>query len=187
MQCEKHPSYKGKTPTKRNCPTCQQIFQEQEQIRQKNKRITEAKKRIDRSSVKNKYGDYLSLTTPKFACRLFHVLCEISCMMMFGNNLPPYFWRKNSSVPQKIKDYYQKKFTALIQMKKRNPDIFREIEGTFWIICAKDLLNKAIQEERAKLDLHSIESQKNEPSDHSSVVSIPNREVKKDFWDLLGE
>jgi hypothetical protein len=108
--------------------------------------------------------------------------------MMFENNLPHYFWRKNSSCSQKIKDYYQQKFTALLQMRKQNPEIFKQIEGVFWNICAKDLLNKAIKEERAKIDLYNTESitTHTEQEIHNNI-DVPDRELKKNMWDILGE
>ena len=96
MKCEKHPSYKGVKPTKRDCVVCKAIF----------------KKRQETERAKG--GLHASLTTPGQLFGINHILAEMSCIMLYGKQ-PAYFWRKDSTTHKDIKKHYK---TILLGTKK---------------------------------------------------------------------
>ncbi len=114
MNCPKHPKYKGiyKPQGKRkDCPTCCELY------------------RVISEKVKSFY----SLTTPNFQCGLSHVLAECAVIMLFGRQ-QPYFWRKNSEAPDRVKKFFGTTLVHLQAANKRNPEEFKAIKKWFGII-----------------------------------------------------
>ena len=97
--CPKHPNYKGRRPTKRDCQGCKNLY-----------------KALRVNEDKNK--PFRSIFSPDFKVSLFHLLAEIACYQRFGN-LPPYFWRKGTTCRQDAKDHYQKTYKMLLVWRKK--------------------------------------------------------------------
>lgn len=97
--CPTHANYKGRRPTKRDCPHCKKLYD-----------YLQAKSRDTKP--------FRSLLASDFRVSMFHVLSEFACYQRFGK-LPPYFWRKGTQCPQKAKDHYNKTYKMLMAWQKK--------------------------------------------------------------------
>ncbi len=97
--CPVHKTYKGRKPTKRNCPDCKKLYE-----------TLQAKSRETKP--------FRSLFSSDFNVSMFHMLSELACYQRFGK-LPPYFWRKATPCSQKAKDHYQKTYKMLMSWQKK--------------------------------------------------------------------
>ena len=164
MRCNKHPNYKGLRPTKRDCKTCKALREKVLQVKKKS------------------FDDFESLTTPGFRTSSFHILAEVSCIMLFGK-LPPYFWRKSTKCSQKIKDHYQKKMSYLFNEKKRRPEDIKQLCSLLWLVWAKDLVKKNAENIRDQEIVEDIKEKEN--IDRAEINDAPIRERKANIWDVL--
>lgn len=97
--CPKHTNYKGRRPTKRDCPQCQALY-----------KAIQVKTREQKP--------FRSLFSPDFRVSMFHLLAEIACYQRFGR-LPPYFWRKGVQADPRAKAHYNKVYKMLMAWKKK--------------------------------------------------------------------
>lgn len=167
MRCEKHPNYKGKKPTKRDCPTCKALREKVLETKNKGK--------------KDFFQDFISLTTPGLKVSSFHILAEVSCLMLFGK-LPPYFWRQGTNCSQKIRDHYKQKMSYLFRQRKIRGDVIRELDSLLWLTWAKDLENAAADKVR------SIENNVVKDDEKPATEINPEAQVrqrKKNIWEEL--
>ena len=171
MHCEKHPNYTGQRPTKRNCKICQALYQKVKEEKDKNK--------------DGYFQDFESLTTPGLKVGSFHILAEVACLMLYGS-LPPYFWRKGTQCDDKIKKHFQQKISYLFSERKRQPSVMKEQDSLLWTLWVPDLFKKAAQKvkntvvvEKQAEDIGVVKPEE--------IIDIPEREVKMNPWDILGD
>jgi len=146
MQCPKHPSYKGIRKPKRDCPTCLELY-----------------KSIQKEA--NKYHKFISITTPGFKCGIEHLMAELSCIMLFGQQ-PPFFWRKNTIIPQKIKEQYKSILLYIQSLKSYDFDKYKALDNILYhvfILPYKRLLAK-----RQNTEIEQVKTEEQE-----IVVSDP--------------
>lgn len=157
MRCSKHPNYKGYKKTKRACAECDKVYQYMQ-------------KKL------GKYRRYSSLTTKDLKCDIVHLLSEMSCLMLFGP-LPPYFWRKGSNVPQKVKKHFGKTFKNLLVWRKNKPDMFDALKIILNVVYIRYVKRDLHQEGEVEI----IEETK-ETIDSSKIDDsfIPNVERQKE-------
>lgn len=141
-QCPKHKTYQGLRETKRDCPECKRLF-----------------KAVQKSIAQtfDPAQPYNSLTTPNKCFGILGFITELSCVMLYGNRLPPYFWNTNSKAAYHFKREIQK----LQAWKYRDKKLFDAVHTVFYHtysqyakeMLAKKVKNKPISKGRpAKID-----------------------------------
>ena len=137
MQCPKHPRYKGKTDTKRDCEHCKAI------------RAGVLKKAKERRNQGR--GQQMSLTTPGFRCGLLHVLAEMGTIMLYGPQ-PKFFWRQEVNANPKAKEHFKNMITMLVGYQKRDQssgkNLLQEVRGLLWLVFGRDYANMKAEELR---------------------------------------
>lgn len=121
--CSKHKSYTGKQYPKRECKKCLAIYAH----------IS--------CKTDSEYGKYFSLTTPHYRCNIFHLLAEISTIMLLGKQ-PPLFWARTTSCDPKAKKHFLKTKDQLWQWNSRDKERFKQFEEVMYNIFTKHFRTK---------------------------------------------
>lgn len=174
LRCPDHPKYTGQNEIKRleSCSGCRAVrMAYQERLQKK------------RSQGK---GPYPSITTPHFNCGLVHVFAEVATLMSYGNQ-PPFFWRKGSTAPQVVKDFYSKTYSFIAGWLEKNPNAKTGLSRFLFQTCMAmrgqairtQMEHEAEVQKERKEEFSWMEAESTEPL----TPSIDESKVRNPFLD----
>lgn len=125
MHCATHPKYKGDNEIKRlaTCGGCRKV------------RLAYVAGMQERKN-KGKGGQF-SITSPGFRCGIAHLLSELGCVILFGQQ-PPFFWRAGVRADPRAKEHYKKTLSYINGVLNRDKDLYKQISGILWKIWEAD-------------------------------------------------
>jgi hypothetical protein len=126
ISCPVHKNYKGLTPTKRNCENCNRIYEAVQ-------------------AVTNKYGKYKSISTPNLKCGLAHLLAELCCTMLYGQQ-PAYFWRESSTATKKSRAYFHEITKKVKGWQKQEPELLKPLSKILYFLYFREYQKQQISQ-----------------------------------------
>jgi hypothetical protein len=122
-------------------------------------------------------------------CGLIHLLSEVVCLMMFGQ-LPPYFWRKNTPVEQRVKEHYKKTRTRLYHWQQTGDTRYTAMRDMLFHLFVKpyesyvaDRMRKELAIERKRVEDKPKEKKEIDPI----ILEALKRSVSKSRIEALNE
>jgi len=159
MQCQNHTKFKGLTKLGKrnaNCPTCNQIF-----------KLAQEKKK---EKFKQEH-QYQSLTTPDMRCDLAHLLAEMATIMNFGLQSET-FWRKESSTPLEVKEFFFKTLVFIKHWSRSNFIVVNGIKRLLYNVFVKKNLTDEISATKVETKIEESIVEAEKPNLEKSTFNI---------------